>query len=125
MRYNKTKSKVLQLGQGNSKYQYRLGDEQMESSPPEKDLSVLVDERLDMTWQCALTAQQAKHILDCIQSRVASRVREMVRPQHKKNVNMLEQAEVDVCSEERSSLSPGGGRGARSSYGQKGAQILS
>jgi len=112
MKFNKAKCRVLHLGWGNPQYQYRLGDERIESNLEEKDLVVLVDEKLDIGHQRTLAARKANCTLGCIPSSVTSRAREgilplcsaLVRPhlescvqlwipQHKKDMELLEQVQ--------------------------------
>ena len=52
----------------------------MEHSPDRKDLQVLVNGKLNMSQQCALTAEKSNHVLGCIQRSVASREREVMLP---------------------------------------------
>ncbi|KAJ7395090.1 hypothetical protein BTVI_158611 [Pitangus sulphuratus] len=40
----------------------------------------MADEKLNVSWQCVLAAQAANHILSCIKSSVASRLREVMLP---------------------------------------------
>ncbi|PKU34298.1 rna-directed dna polymerase from mobile element jockey- hypothetical protein [Limosa lapponica baueri] len=72
MKFNQAERKVLHLGHGKSKHKYKQDREWIESSPEERDLGVLVDEKLNMSWQCALVAQKTKHILGCIKSSVGN-----------------------------------------------------
>jgi len=72
LKFNKGKCKVL--------HQYGLGVDLLQSSFVERDLGVLVDDRLTMSQQCALAAKKANGILGCIKKSVASRSREIILP---------------------------------------------
>jgi len=89
MRFNKGKYRVLHLGRNKPMHQYRLGVDLLESSSVERDLVVLVDNRLTTSQQCAVDAKKANGILGCIKSSVTSRSREALLPLYSAPVRPL------------------------------------
>ncbi|KAJ7418784.1 rna-directed dna polymerase from mobile element jockey-like [Willisornis vidua] len=80
MKFSKGKCRVLHLRRNNPKCWHRLGPGRLETSSAEKDLGVLVGDKLTMSWHCALRARRDNGILRCIGKSVASRSREVILP---------------------------------------------
>lgn len=56
MMCNKGKCRVMHPWRNNPKYQYRLEADIPESSSAEKDLEVLVGDKLTMSWQARVVS---------------------------------------------------------------------
>jgi len=95
MSFNKAKCKVVHMSQGNPRYQYRLGGEWLEG------LGLLVDNKMDMTQQCAFPAQKANHILGYIKRNVVSRSREVILPLYSALVRPHRESCVQLWSPQR------------------------
>ncbi|GAB0187640.1 hypothetical protein GRJ2_001229300 [Grus japonensis] len=52
--------------------------EWIQSSPEEKDLGALIDEKLNVTRQCTRASQKANHVLGFIKNSMTSRSREVI-----------------------------------------------
>lgn len=78
--FNKSKCWILQLEWCNPEYMYRLGNEELEGSPIERDLGVPVNSKMNTSQQHALAARKANPTLGCLRPSTVSRSREGIVP---------------------------------------------
>ncbi|XP_050171666.1 uncharacterized protein LOC126640148 [Myiozetetes cayanensis] len=78
MKFNKAKCKVLHLNQGNPNRKKRLVSEWIKSRSGEKNLRVLVNEKLNMTQQFVVAAQKNNCILGFVRRSLTSSLAEVI-----------------------------------------------
>lgn len=80
MRLKNGKGGVLLLGRNNQMHWRKLGPDLLERGSAEKDLGVLVDDKLTVSQQCTLMAKKADDIPEHIKKSMVSRLREVISP---------------------------------------------
>lgn len=78
VKFDNRKCKVLHWGKNNSRHQYLLGAEQLESSCAKRDPGVLGNKKPPIHQQYALMMKKANSILGCIGKTIASTPREVI-----------------------------------------------
>ena len=66
------------MGSRNGMHKYRMGDTWLYSSICERDLGVLMDNKLKMSQQCDMAAKKAKAMSGCIARSIESRASEII-----------------------------------------------
>ena len=61
-------------------HKYKMGGTWLDSNICERDLGVLVDNKLNISQQCDKTAKKANAMLGCIARGIESRAREVIIP---------------------------------------------
>uniref|UniRef100_A0A803JMC7 Reverse transcriptase domain-containing protein n=1 Tax=Xenopus tropicalis TaxID=8364 RepID=A0A803JMC7_XENTR len=80
MRFNVDKCKVMHLGCKNMQAPYTLNGTALGKSIMEKDLGVLVDNKLGCSKQCQAAAARANKVLSCIKRGIDSREEGVILP---------------------------------------------
>ena len=63
MEFNVGKCKVLHLGRRNPRYEYNMGDRTLETATKEKDLGVIIDEKLKFDKHTEVQANKANKVI--------------------------------------------------------------
>jgi hypothetical protein len=93
MGFNVDKCKVMYMGKGNSKAEYKLGNKVLEECNEEKDLGVVISRNGKVEKQCAEAAKKGFKVLGMIARNFVTRRREVILQLYKSLVRPL----LDYC----------------------------
>ena len=112
MLFNVEKCKVMHLGKNNTKCQYIMGGQLLQTVSEEKDLGVIISDDLKVTSQCSKVVLTANRILGMISRTFACRNKDVIlmlyktlvrphleyciqawRPHLQKDINLLERVQ--------------------------------
>ena len=66
MQFNTDKCSVIHLGHNNQHHKYKLGDKSLKSSVKEKDLGIIVDDKMKFSEQCSAAVKKVNSTLALI-----------------------------------------------------------
>lgn len=82
-------------------YEYMLGITYLESILAEKDLRVLVEIKLNISWIHAFAAEKANCVLGCIRQNIVSRFREVIFPVYSALIRPHLESCIQFCALQR------------------------
>ena len=93
MLFNANKCKCLHYGHNNKQYDYFMGDDPIETSHEEKDLGMIIIDKLDVTEQWVKASNKAKAMLGMINRAIKYETTEVVVKLYKS----LVKPNLDYC----------------------------
>ena len=87
--FNSSKCKVMHFGQQKPRYQYYLNDEMLDETDCEKDLGVIIDDKLKFHAHAAAAKERANQILGLIKKSYNTRDSQTITILHKTMVRPL------------------------------------
>ena len=78
MQFNVDKCSIIYLGHDNRQCKYMLGNSVLKSSDAERDLGIIIDNKLKLVEQCNIAIKNANSTLGIIKRHIKSRNRDII-----------------------------------------------
>jgi len=78
MQFNKDKCVVMHIGRLNNQYEYKLGDDILKKSVQERDLGIIVDNKLKFSEQCNVAIKNANSTLGLIRRNIKNKNKNII-----------------------------------------------